>query len=185
MISRIITTALVLLASSLAFAGRPSPAVSSGLGELSLDPGAIAAIVRAGIPGPIPISIPGAGEVSVLLEAPSSVRFVEGGVETSMGVALVELGMRGRVMLRLEPELLPKSGRIRLRATRAVAEGKLSLLPDLAPLLPAVELPRTFEWLAPEGGHPHTRLSLYLQGVEITPERFVLRFSLSARPYRR
>ncbi len=172
------TPALASMASSAPVAGR---AAASGLGELLLDPGAVAAILRAAMPGPRTVELPGVGELTFVLEAPEQVVFREGGIELRVRVRQVESGAHASIFLRYEPEFLPESGRVRLRAVRAEGEGMLALFPDLAEWMPAADIRRAFDWLVPDAEQPRTRMTLYVQDVKISEERFVVRFSLTAK----
>ena len=164
------------------FAVGSSRATAPGLGELRLDAGALQAIVAGNLPGPVSVTVPGMGPAKLRLIAPRELRLVRGGIEGRFGLRVEAFGLEGSVDLRYVPEVLRKEGIIRLRAVRARAEGVLSILPDLASVLPPVDLPRALEWPAPTPDAPQVRMRLYVQEVRITDEAMVIRFSLLARP---
>ncbi|HHN74690.1 MAG TPA: hypothetical protein ENK10_05615 [Acidobacteria bacterium] len=157
-------------------------AAAPGLGELRLDGAALQAVVAGNLPGPMQVTIPAMGQAELRLIAPRTLRLVRGGIEGRFGVRVDAFGLEGSVDLRYEPKVLREQGIIRLEAVRAQAEGMLSMLPDLASLLPPVDLPRVLEWPAPTPEAPRVRMRLYLQEVRIADEAMVIRFSLLARP---
>ena len=159
-----------------------APAASlAGALELSLDRQAVAELIKAGIPGPIPVAIPGVGGATVVLEAPDTVAFNGGGLEAQIGVLVRELGFRGRISLRYVPHIDEEQGLVQLKPVRAKADGALAVLPDLAPMLPPVSVPRGFDRvLHPQGGVP-TMVSVRVHGVEITDDRLVVKLGLSTR----
>lgn len=167
--------ALVLVAS------RPSLA-AGGAGELTLDRGAIAAILAANLPAPIEISVPPLGAITIEVSGPRSVQFLRGGVEASLGIAVDPVLLRGEALVRYVPEVDAADGIVRFRAERATLGGALAILPDLAPLLPPLELPRSFE-LTPAGrGAQSTPMTVAVQGVAVESERVIVKLGLSSRP---
>lgn len=153
----------------------------TGAGELALDRGAVASLVAAGLPASRPATLPGLGRVTLALSPPSTVDFVAGGVEGDVGVRVVELALEGTLRLRMVPDVRPDDGVVVLRAERLAGRGSLALLPDLASLLPPVELPRTQRLLVtPDGGRP-TEVLVSAQGVRVTADRVVLLFGLTTR----
>ncbi len=172
----------ILCAAALGLAGLASGLAGTGAGELALDRGAIASVVAAAMPGPQPVSLPGLGHVTMTLSAPGTVRFVAGGVEGDVGVRIAEAGLTGTLRLRMVPEVRAEDGVVVLRAERLTGQGPLALLPDLAALLPPIELPRSQRLLVtPRGGRP-TEVTIRTQGVRVTADRLVLLFGLTTRP---
>ncbi|UCF68049.1 MAG: hypothetical protein JSV80_01755 [Acidobacteriota bacterium] len=154
---------------------------AAGVGELSLDAAAVAAVVKSGMPGPVPVSVPGMGSVTLAFEAADTVRFIDGGLESRVSVAVQPLGLSGHVAVRYEPAIDRASGIVRLHATKVQGEGPLSLLPDLASLLPPVDLPRGFRWtFHPQGGTAR-QMTLDVHAVTVTDERLIVKFGLQSR----
>jgi len=174
-------TPAILLALLLAVA-LPANA-TTGAGELHLDRGAVSALLQANLPSRVGVTIPALGEITLALSLAEPVNFVDGALDAVLGVELVEAASRGRVALRLVPEIDAEAGTLRFRPLRAQPLGDLAGLPDLALLLPPVELPRVFDWLAPasgRGGQP-TRFSVAVQGVEIGKQRLVVKLGMATR----
>ncbi|MDQ7006523.1 MAG: hypothetical protein Q9Q40_04765 [Acidobacteriota bacterium] len=159
-----------------------SRAAAPGLGELHLDARALRAVVAGHLPGPVSVTVPGMGTATLRLIAPRELRLVRGGIEGRFGLRVDAFGLEGSADVRYVPEVLRQEGIIRLRAERARAEGVLALLPDLASVLPPVDLPRVLEWPAPDPEAPRVSMRLYVQDVRITDRAMVIRFSLQARP---
>ncbi|RMF74889.1 MAG: hypothetical protein D6738_05210 [Acidobacteria bacterium] len=164
-----------------ALCGAPALA-GAGAGELALDRGAVASLVAAALPAVRAASLPGVGPVTLELEPPRTVVFAANGVEGDLGVRIAELGLSGTLRLRMVPEVRPADGVVVLRAERLAGQGALAMLPDLAALLPPVELPRTQRLLVtPQGGRA-TELTISAQGVRVTRDRLVLLFGMATRP---
>ncbi len=174
----------LLLLPGLALAADPAAASARGVGELALDPWALVALIGAAMPEPSRVDVPGLGTVTLALTPPRRIVFREGGIEARVGLTLRELGLEGAMRVRYEPFLERESGRLGLAAVRAEGEGALALLPDIAPLLPPAELPRTLRWLLPDPEAPRNALTLDVQRVEVREERLVIAFGLVARPLR-
>ena len=51
---------------------------------------------------------------------------------------------------------------------------------DLAPLLPVIELPRSLQGPMPGAADPASRVTLHVQGLELTEERLVIHFGIVA-----
>jgi hypothetical protein len=110
------------------------------------------------------------------------VTFIDGALETSLRVEIVEAKLSGRVTVRLVPEVDKDGGTIVFRPTRAQPTGDLAGLPDLAPLLPPIELPRVFDWLAASDARAAaTRFTVAVQGVTVGKERMTVKLGLATR----
>jgi hypothetical protein len=166
---------------ALALAAPVPAAAGSGSGELHLDRGAVASLVAAGMPESVPLQMPQLGSMTLQLSPPTSVRFVDGGVEATVGVRMVEASLRGEVGLRLVPVVRPRDGALLLRVDRAVGTSELGVLPDLAALLPEFELPRVYESLLQNPSRGDSLMTITLQRVEVRSERLVLEFGLDTR----
>ncbi len=165
----------------LAFAS-PLAVAGTGVGELSLDRGAVAAIVSANLPRTIQLAVPGMGNVSIRMSPPDSVRFVDGGVDVLLGLFVDAVGLQGEAALRYVPEIDEKSGIVKFRTVKATLGGALGGLPDLAGFFPALELPRSFDWAAEGNSSAASRMTVAVQGVAIEKERLVVRLGLVTRP---
>lgn len=166
---------LVMFAIPVAVAGH-------GAGELALDRGAVAAILTANLPGPLKLSVPGLGAVSIRISPPDSVRFVDGGVAVMLGLSVEPFGLQGEAALRYVPEIDAKSGTVRFRAQQATLGGALAGFPDLAGFFPPLELPRSFDWAAQNQAAFPVRMTIAVQGVVVEKERVVLKLGLVTRP---
>lgn len=163
----------------------PLAVAGNGAGELTLDRGAVAAILSANLPDPIKLSVPGLGAVSIHISPPVSVRFVEGGVDVMVGLAVEPLGLQGEAALRYVPEIDEKSGMVRFRAQKATLGGALAGFPDLAGFFPPLELPRSFDWTAQSQASSSVRMTIAVQGVVVEKDRVVLKLGLVTRPLTR
>jgi hypothetical protein len=153
---------------------------SAGSGELSLDRAALTEIVRAGIPGPIPIEIPNLGAFHLSLSSPGTIELIGGGIEIPVGFAIAEIGLSGTLRVRYEPSIDPKDGSILLVPRKATPQAPISLPLDLSPILPPARLPREIEWdLGAERGSPG--LAVRPESVRVLDDRLVIRFRLDAR----
>lgn len=165
---------LVLLAGVPAIAG-------SGAGELALDRGALASLIAAATPGPRALAMPGLGKVTVELIPPRVVRFVRGGVEFDLGLRLPQAKLEGQIAMRMVPEIRENDGTVLLRTARATGLGPLAMFPDLASLMPPIELPRTHDTVVQPKGGRRTQIVLSTQKVEIQEERLVLLFGMTTK----
>lgn len=152
-----------------------------GLGELSLDREAVTALLQAHLPGTVGVPVPGLGKVPLKLRAGSPVFFRNKGLETEIVLELAEAGISGRLALRFIPFLDRDKGILVFRPVSARPSGGLAGLPDLAPLLPPLEFPRLFEWLAPGTSAGRQTISVSLEGIDIGEDRLLLKLGLAAR----
>lgn len=163
----------------------PAPvlaAANQGAAELHLDRGAVSALLQANLPSRVDVEIPVLGRVTLALSLAEPVTLVDGALDAVLGIELLETTSRGRVALRLVPEIDAEKGTLRFRAQRAQPQGDLAALPDLARLLPPVELPRMFDWLAPaSGGGEPTLFSVAVQAVEVGKTRLVIKLGMATR----
>jgi hypothetical protein len=157
-------------------------AAGTGAAELQLDRGAVGALLQAHLPSRVGVALPPLGKITLALAAPDPVTFIDGALETSLRVEIVEAKLSGRVTVRLVPEVDRDGGTIVFRPTRAQPTGDLAGLPDLAPLLPPIELPRVFDWLAsPDARAAATRFTVAVQGVTVGKERMTVKLGLATR----
>jgi hypothetical protein len=168
---RMVVCLAVLVACSVALAGR-------GAGELSLDRSAVAALVSAGMPRSVPLSLAGLGELTLELQPPQSVEFIDGGVEGRVLVRVNGLKYATGVHVRYVPLVDPATGVVRLEPESAEPEHLPPASLDLAGLLPAVPLPRGSEWALPGVGGDAVRLRLHVQGLVVEEERLVVEFGV-------
>lgn len=177
MIRRALTFLLLAL-----ILGGGAAAGAGGVGELLLDRNAVAAVIAAELPAKTVVALGALGQVTVKFQAPDAVTFESDGVAASVGLLLVEPGLKGAVQLRLRPEVDQKANVVRLRVVRAQGEGALAALPDLANLLRPIELPRHFDsvLLGPQGAR--TEVTTRVDGVEIQRERLVIKLGFDAKP---
>ncbi|MCU0230609.1 MAG: hypothetical protein MUC67_04435 [Acidobacteria bacterium] len=172
----LLTFLLLLPATSITPAG-------TGSAELQLDRGAVGALLQAHLPARVGVALPPLGQITLALAAPDPVSFVDGALETSLRVEIVEAKISGRVTVRMIPEVDKDGGTLVFRPTRAQPTGELASLPDLAPLLPPIELPRVFDWLAaPDARSAATRFTVAVQGVTVGKERLTVKLGLATRP---
>ncbi len=171
----------LLLALILPLAPLPA-AAGTGVAELQLDRGAVGALLQAHLPSRVGVALPPLGKITLALAAPDPVTFLEGALETTLRVEIVEARLSGRVTVRLVPEVDADGETIVFRPTRAQPTGDLAGLPDLAPLLPPIELPRVFDWLAaPDSRGNATRFTVAVQGVAVGKDRLVVKLGLATR----
>jgi hypothetical protein len=164
---------LLAVTSTLAWAG-------GGAGELSLDRGAVGAIVSAALPAPVKIGVAGLGSVSLQFAPPRRVEFSAGGVDVVLAVTVLPLQLAGDVNLRFLPVIDEQTGTVSFRAQSASASGPLAILPDLAPFFPPIALPRQFELALVSADDP-SRMILSVQGVSVEADRLVVRLGLNSR----
>jgi hypothetical protein len=153
-----------------------------GTGELSLGPAALAELVAPATRRSVPFRLPGFGEASLELGRAERVRLLDGAVEVRVPVTVRPGGLSGGLVVELAPELDRETGRVRLRTMRSRGEGALAGMPDLSRALPVVELPRAFERVVEAGGGGPFRLSAYLQGIDVDPERVLIEFMVKTGP---
>lgn len=120
----------------------PLPVIAgTGAAELQLDRGAVGALLQAHLPSRVGVALPPLGKITLALAAPDPVTFLQGALETTLRVEIVEAKLSGRVTVRLVPEVDADGETIVFRPTRAQPTGDLAGLPDLAPLLPRSSCP--------------------------------------------
>ncbi|MCU0225252.1 MAG: hypothetical protein MUF27_14550 [Acidobacteria bacterium] len=179
---RLVLALTLLPALLLSLATLPA-AAGTGAAELQLDRGAVGALLQAHLPARTAVALPPLGRITLAVTAPDPVSFVDGALETSLRVEIIEARMGGRVTVRMVPEVDKDGGTLVFRTTRAQPTGELAGLPDLAPLLPPIELPRVFDWLAgPDSGSAGTRFTVAVQGVTVGAERMTVKMGLATRP---
>lgn len=147
-----------------------------GTGQLTLREAALAELVAPATQRSVPFRLQGVGEVRLHIGRAEEVRLLDGAVRARVPVKVAPLGLAGALEVELVPEIDRKSGRLSLRARRAQASGALSSLPDLSRALPSVELPRALEQVVSAGDGEPFRLSVYVQGVDVDPERVLIEF---------
>jgi hypothetical protein len=166
---------LALLPVRAAFAG-------SGTVELLLDRGAVASINAAELPATQRVDVQPLGKLTLQLQAPETIDFVEGAVQARMGVRLVEVGLAGTIVLRLWPEVDRAKNVVRLRAMRAVGEGPLAALPDFSSLLAPVELQRAYGLVLDTQAGDRTPVLVQIEDVFIRQERLQIKLAMTTRP---
>ena len=152
---------------------------SAGVAELSLDRAAVHDLLIAATPTTLEVETAGLGRIVVELGRPRDTDFVDGGIHTALGLRVPGSDREFELSLRYVPEFDPLYGTPRLVIDSATL-ANLDL--DLAPLLPAVTLPRSGEWsLAVDAAAPERKLKLtyYVQGLVVEDER--LRLDLGLR----
>jgi len=154
---------------------------AQGVAELSLDRGAVRALLAAAVARPLTVPVASWGSVTIQVTPPGSVRFVDGGVEADLELTLHELELGVSVHVRYESQVNPMDGTVSLVATEAVPGVVLPVEIDLASLLPAADLPRRLSWeLDGPGGQPIPVQAL-IQGVIIRNDRLVVQLGLQTR----
>jgi hypothetical protein len=157
----------------------PAAAIAGrGAGELSLDRSAVAALVDAGMPRAVPLSLPGLGDLTLELHPPRHIAFVDGGVEGRLSVRLAGLRYETGVHVRYIPEIDRRTGVIRLQPVQAEPERLPPMPLDLAPLLPAIPLPRGSAWSLPGIAERTLQVQLHVQGLSVEDDRLVIEFGL-------
>lgn len=160
----------------------PAVHAAGGVAELSLDRHTVAALVASGLPEPLTLSPPGLGTLTLELDGPRRLDFVDSAIEIELELRAVELGQSISLVARYVPQVEPISGTVQLVPDSVVTDPPLPFDLDLAGWLGSVDLPRRFEWtLAPDAGGP-IGVTCFLQGVTVEKER--LRLELGVRPRR-
>jgi hypothetical protein len=162
----------------------PAGAAAAGTGtvELLLDRGAVASIIAAELPSTQRVEIQPLGQLTLRLQAPDTVDFIEGAVQARMGVRLVEAGLAGTIVVRLWPEVDRAKNVVRLRATRAVGEGPLAALPDFSALLAPIELQRAYGLVLDTRAGDRTPVLVEIEDVFIRQERLQIKLGMTTRP---
>ena len=173
-----LVVAVAALATNVCF---PAPVVAgNGAGELSLDRGAVAALVDLQLPGAIRAGLPG-GLAGIRIERAGPVDFRDGAVELPVRVSAPVAGVSVTLRVRYRPVVDRGSGTVRL--VPSVAGGTGPALPfDAASLLPSVSLPRIVRQEVPGGPTGRASLAMTLQGVRVDEHRVVVSFGLATRP---
>jgi hypothetical protein len=175
----------VLVSAALLAGTREAAAGPGGTGELSLGPAALAELVAPATRRSVPFRLPGLGEASLELGRAEQVRLLEGAIEVRVPVTVQPVGLTGALVLELKPSIDRKTGRVRLRSVRSRGEGAMSGMPDLSRVLPVVELPRALDRVVAAGGGGPFRLSVYLQGIDVDPERVLVEIMVKTGPVER
>ena len=110
-----------------------------------------------------------------------TVDFAGGGVEADLLLGVPAIAWESRVRVRYVPEVDRASGVVRLRAETAEPDIFLPIPVDLAPFLPAVDLPRSFNWSITGLAGQTVAVHCSIQGVRIHEERLVIELGLAAR----
>ena len=139
------------------------------------------ALLRAGTPAALEVVIPSLGTVSVRLEPPARIVFLDGGIQGTWTVAFPAIGYISPVEVRLVPAVDPLHGTVRLDPEWAVPEAFPPGAVDLVPLLPSLELPRTLQGEVPGLADPAPQVRFHLQGLEVREDRLVIQFGLLTR----
>ena len=154
--------------------------VPDGAGELSLDRGSVLSLMTAVMPRTLGLIVPQAGELTLGIEPPSRLEFIDGGIEAELTFTLEELFFTSPIRVRYVPEVEPRQGLLRLVATEAIPDLPLPVPVDLAPLLPIVDLPRSFSWSLQGFAGQAVPVRCVVQGVEIDDERLVVQLGFAA-----
>jgi hypothetical protein len=149
-----------------------------GVAELTLDRQSVRALVAAGLPEPLRLEAAGLGTLTLKVQRPDRVDFVEGGINVLARLDLVEAGLSVDLLARYLPRSDPHSGVFRFVPDSVVPDAALPVEIDLAGWLGPIELPRRFEWeLELESGR-RMPVTCFLQGLEIREDRLELRLGL-------
>lgn len=171
------TAPIVLLL--LAFgAAPPTVRAATGAAELSIDRATVGSWIGLAVEDPVVAELPGLGSVEIRLTAPSRVRFVDGGVEGRLAVAVPTLGWRGEVDLRFEPRIERRAGTVRFVATSARLVGPSPPAVDLARWIPAIPLPRSLGGDIELAGGRRLPLHAWVHGLRIDEQRVYLKLGI-------
>ena len=157
------------------------PARAEGVAELSLDKAAVRSLLVAATRKPLSVEVAGWGAVTLQIEPPATVQFVTGGVEADLVVLLVQQEISLGLHVRYEPQVDARHGTVSLAAVEAIPDSPLPLDIDLAPLLPAADLPRRLAWNLDGPAGDSIPIQALVQGVVIGDERLVVQLGLSSR----
>jgi len=149
-----------------------------GAGELSLDRAAITGLLESALPTPTRIDLPGLPELTVRIDAPRGVEFVDGGVETTLTLSLEEISWHGSLRVRYVSEVVRPEGIVTLRAESVTPELPIPVSLDLKRFLPDVPLPRSLRWTVEGPAGRPLELTCLVQSVEVGEERLVVKFGL-------
>jgi hypothetical protein len=159
----------------------PTALAGGGAGELSLDRAAVRSLLVAELPAPVKVELPALGPVTVKLLPPDTVSFESDAVEVSLGILLVEPGLKASARFRLRPQVDSKADIVRLTTVQARGEGVLAAFPDLAMLLPPIDLPRTFDWVLMGQAGARTPVATRVESVEVQKDRVVIKLAFETR----
>jgi hypothetical protein len=159
---------------------RGAAGVPDGVGELSLDRGSVLSLMTAAMPRTLELIVPQAGELTLAIEPPTGLEFIDGGIEAELTFTLEELFFTTPIRVRYVPEVEEQRGLLRLVAAEAVPDLLLPVPVDLAPLLPTVDLPRSFSWSLRSFAGQAVPIRCVVQGVEIDDERLVVQLGFAA-----
>ncbi len=172
---RVPAAAAVLLAATAVPA-----AAGGGQAEVFLDRGAVASLVSANFPAGTQVAVPAVGNVAVRFVPPESVAFVDGSVEARIGVRVPDLGLAGSALCRFVPEVSAAGDVVRLRVASALPDGPLSMLPNLAGLIPPIDVQGGYSWMSPDPRGGQTAFGLKILAITILKDRLQLRLGLTA-----
>lgn len=174
-------SAAVLALSAAALGAAPCVA-GAGTAEVFLDKGAVAAVVAANFPPGAQVAVPGLGPVTLRFVPPEKVEFIDGAVEARIGLRVAETGLGGSGLFRFLPEVTEKGGVVRLRTIRVVADGTFGLVPNLAALVPPIDLQGAFDWNVDNRGGGQTAFGLRVTAVRVRDNRLEIRLGLTTVP---
>ncbi len=170
---------LVLVPLALVLSPVPA-AAGAGAGELSLDRGAVGALVDLQLAEVVRRGIPGAALAGFRLRREGPVDFRDGGIDLRVRVEIPVAGISVVLPVRYRPRVDRESGTVRL-VPEVAREGAGTLPLDPATFLPELALPRLFRQELPGGPTGRTRLTLSVQGLDVRDDRVVLRFGVLTR----
>jgi hypothetical protein len=174
------SAALPILCLLSALPGLAAPS-GHGAGELSLDRAAVAGLLRSALEEPLEREVPGVGRVTLRIQPPRSVGFVDGGIEARVEVAVEPPGLTAALDLRYVPAVEPLHGVVLLEPRSAIPDAPLPLPLDLGAWLPPVRLPRMMDWELPlEDGRDAGALAVtcYVHDLTIDEDRLTVSFGL-------
>jgi hypothetical protein len=149
-----------------------SAVADGGAAELSLDAGAVRALVATRLPDPVRLSPGGLGDLTLRVLPPVRVEFRDGGIDVPLRLTAVEIGWSASLAVRLMPEVVPTTGALRLAVTEARVD--LPFDYDITAWLRPLDLPRRFEWTVPVADGQTLELLCFLQGLRVEDERLVV-----------
>jgi hypothetical protein len=173
-----LTAALAVLLAAAA----PPALAGDGMAEVLLDRGAVGALVAVHFPVGTEVAVPGLGKLYVRFVPPETIDFVEGAVQARVGIRVVEMGVGGSALCRFVPEVYSGGAIVRLRVTSAVPDGPLAGLPNLAGLIPPIDVPAGYAWVAPDRRGGQTAFGLKIQAINVLKDRLQLKLGLTTNP---